>query len=154
MSLPLDLPSVSSVVLFESDGRTALLQHRDDKPGLILAGMWVFPGGHGEKGESPEECARREFFEETAYRLGELHVLGSFIDYSILNRPYRLNMFWSMYDGAQQVRCMEGQGMQFVARERAQNVPGFLTFMWDAAISARICHQRRAWERHHPGGTV
>src|ERR1700747_1479748 len=30
-------------------------------------GEWDFPGGHAEKGEDPEETARRETFEEIGY---------------------------------------------------------------------------------------
>ena len=33
------------------------------------SGMWVFPGGHVEKGESPAEAAVREVFEETGVRV-------------------------------------------------------------------------------------
>jgi 8-oxo-dGTP pyrophosphatase MutT (NUDIX family) len=37
---------------------------------------WDLPGGHIEAGESPEAAARREVYEETAARLGPLHLLG------------------------------------------------------------------------------
>lgn len=37
---------------------------------------WDLPGGHLEAGETPEDAARREVYEETGARLGPLHLLG------------------------------------------------------------------------------
>lgn len=37
---------------------------------------WDIPGGHIEPGESPEETVRREIYEETAVRVGPLHLLA------------------------------------------------------------------------------
>src|SRR5207244_7304545 len=63
--------TVAGVVLLRDDN-SALLQLRDNKPGLNAAGLWVFPGGHCEPGESIEAGARREFREETGYEWGAL----------------------------------------------------------------------------------
>lgn len=55
----------AAVVVVESSGRL-LVQRRG--PGGLLAGLYEFPGGKIERGESPEEAARRELQEETGLR--------------------------------------------------------------------------------------
>lgn len=52
---------VSAVALIDSDGRILLAQRPEGKS---LAGLWEFPGGKVEVGESPEAALIRELHEE------------------------------------------------------------------------------------------
>ena len=52
---------VAAVALVDPDGRVLLAQR---PPGKHLAGMWEFPGGKVQAGESPEAALVRELAEE------------------------------------------------------------------------------------------
>ena len=60
----------SSVVIRNEKGEL-LLQQR-----VYPEGRWCFPGGLMELGESTEDTARREVFEETALTVGTLELIG------------------------------------------------------------------------------
>ena len=101
-------------LLVDTDGRF-LLQHRDDKPGIINPGAWSTFGGHLEPYETPEEGYVREIEEELAWRpsrstLAEAHGCACF-------GPEHL-----VYDFAspidiphERLELHEGQGMGFFA---------------------------------------
>ncbi|NEK21591.1 NUDIX domain-containing protein [Sulfitobacter sp. JBTF-M27] len=52
---------VSAVALIDVDGRVLLAQRPEGKS---MAGLWEFPGGKVEKGETPEAALIRELEEE------------------------------------------------------------------------------------------
>ncbi len=52
---------VSAVALIDVDGRVLLAQRPGGKP---MAGLWEFPGGKIEAGETPEAALIRELHEE------------------------------------------------------------------------------------------
>ena len=52
---------VSAVALIDIEGRVLLAQRPEGKS---LAGLWEFPGGKVEPGETPEACLIRELREE------------------------------------------------------------------------------------------
>ncbi|MFC0105809.1 NUDIX hydrolase [Kibdelosporangium aridum] len=67
---PLILPG-AAVIVRDGTDRILLLARAD-------TGGWGLPGGFMEPGESLEETGRREVFEETGLRLGDMTLLGAF----------------------------------------------------------------------------
>jgi 8-oxo-dGTP diphosphatase len=54
---------VVAVALIDAEGRILIAQRPEGKQ---LAGLWEFPGGKVEKGETPEDALVRELAEELA----------------------------------------------------------------------------------------
>jgi len=128
---------VAAIWVLRRDG-TALLQHRDNKPGLKDAGLWVPPGGHAESGESMLDCARRELQEETEYEALDLSYFKSRDHFFDDGETHRVSYFWCWYDETQTVVCHEGQGLEFINRSAAAEypMPLYMSGIWDAAIAA------------------
>lgn len=63
-------PVPVTAALIENDGRILIGKRKRGR----FAGRWEFPGGKVEEGEAPEECLKRELYEElgVAARVGEL----------------------------------------------------------------------------------
>lgn len=55
-----------TAALIEKDGKYLIARKKEGH----LAGMWEFPGGKIEPGETPEECLRREIDEEFGMQIG------------------------------------------------------------------------------------
>ena len=65
-----DLPIilVAAVALFDRDGRVLISKRPEGKS---MAGLWEFPGGKVEAGETPEQALIRELQEELAIDTAE-----------------------------------------------------------------------------------
>ena len=59
-------PTPIAVAVVEHDGKFLIGRRPEGKP---LAGLWEFPGGKVEAGETPAEAAARECLEEVGIRV-------------------------------------------------------------------------------------
>ena len=106
----------------EIDGRVLLLQYAPPKR---TAGRWDVPGGRVEKGESPEEGARRELFEETGILVDASQVervLALFIrkpDIDYIYYMFRVQMDYK----PSVILSSEHQNYQWATLEEFQQLP-------------------------------
>jgi 8-oxo-dGTP diphosphatase len=110
---------VVTAAVIERDGRFLVTRRLS---GTHLAGMWEFPGGKCELGETPEECLRREIREElgVGITVGP-KLLANAYDYD--DRTVELLFFSCDLDGEPSPQLR--QEMQWVSRAdlRALDLP-------------------------------
>ncbi|MFN3279823.1 MAG: (deoxy)nucleoside triphosphate pyrophosphohydrolase [Paracoccus hibiscisoli] len=111
---------VSAVALIDPDGRVLLAQRPEGKP---MAGLWEFPGGKVEHGETPETALIRELEEELGIRtwnscLAPLTFASHSYDTFHLLMPVFACRRW---EGIVQPR--EGQGLAWVRAGDLRNYP-------------------------------
>ncbi len=61
----------------DAEGRFLMVRQM----GGYWKGRWIFPGGKLEIGETLEECARREFAEETCSDIHLKKLIGAYVSY-------------------------------------------------------------------------
>src|SRR5271157_3643588 len=111
---------VAAVVLVDADGRVLLTQRPEGK---AMAGLWEFPGGKVDPGETPEAALIRELAEElgidvAASCLAPLTFASySYPDFHLL-MPLYLCRKWSGSPAAQ-----EGQRLAWVRPARLADYP-------------------------------
>lgn len=119
-NLPFQLVLVAAAALIDSSGRVLLAQR---PPGKSLAGLWEFPGGKVEPGESPEAALVRELREELAVTVARdsltpfAFASHAYAEFHLL-MPLYLSRSWSGAPLAQ-----EGQALAWVAIDRLSDYP-------------------------------
>ncbi len=118
MSKPILL--VVAAALVDRDNHVLIAQRPEGKS---MAGLWEFPGGKINEGETPEQALRRELFEELSIDvcdscLSPLTFTSHAYDDFHLMMPLYLCRTW---DG--EVAPREGQEIAWVRANRLQKYP-------------------------------
>ena len=61
------MPQLATICYIDN-GKELLMLHRNKKLNDVHEGKWIGVGGRLERGETPQECAAREIFEETGLK--------------------------------------------------------------------------------------
>lgn len=118
---------LTTIAYLKKDNQTLLL-HRIKKEKDINEGKWIGVGGKLEKGETPEECIRREVYEETHYVVNQLKYHGFVVFPGIYYGEDEGMFVYSCDDftGEMIDECLEGK-LQWVDDEKVLSLP-----MWEA----------------------
>lgn len=111
---------VAACALIDTDGRVLIGQRPEGK---ALAGLWEFPGGKVEPGETPEAALIRELKEELDIEVSRA-CLAPFVftthDYESF---YLLMPLWLCRRWSGAVRALEHQAMAWVKPSRLSDYP-------------------------------
>jgi 8-oxo-dGTP diphosphatase len=111
---------VAACALIDADGRVLITERPEGKQ---LAGLWEFPGGKVEPGETPEQTVVRELHEELGIEtkvacLAPLTFAShSYDGFHLLMPLYVCRRFWGTPEGR------EGQRLKWVRPRDMRNYP-------------------------------
>jgi mutator protein MutT len=110
-------PIVVVAAVVERDGHFLVTRRLE---GTHLSGLWEFPGGKCEPGESLETCLRREIQEELAVT-ADVHEEIVTTEHEYPERTVRLHFL--RCDLAGDPQAVLGQEMKWVTREELRTLP-------------------------------
>lgn len=99
-----------ATICYIDNGEALLLMHRNKKPNDVHEGKWISVGGKLERGESPEDCARREIFEETGLVVKSMRLAGiiTFPEFTTDHDWYTYVFTVTEFEGQLVEDCHEG----------------------------------------------
>jgi len=104
-----------------------LMLYRSGKQNDPNAGKWIGVGGHIEAGETPEQCVRREVWEETGYIPGRVRLCAQVLFCSDRAETELMHVYTCRDFTGRMHPCEEGQ-LQWVP---AAQVPALPTWEGD-----------------------
>ena len=111
---------VAAGALVRSDGRLLLAQRPAGKP---MAGLWEFPGGKVEAGESPQRALARELREELGVAIRETDMVPFSFASHVYDRFHLLMPVFLVRTWEGEVVAQEGQELAWVTSEEIGSYP-------------------------------
>lgn len=112
----------SSLIYLENEAGEYLMLHRVKKKNDINHDKWIGVGGGFEHGESPEECALRETFEETGLTLTDYRLRG-IVTFDCEGREtLYMYLFTASAWTGELSECSEGD-LEWVPKEKVYSLP-------------------------------
>jgi len=109
---------IALAIILSPDKETALIAKRLDN--AHLAGFWEFPGGKIETGESSEEAAVREAFEETGLKVTPIKKLTP-VSYDYEDRRIHLNSHLCVSDSLN-AKALASSEIKWVSLAELSNI--------------------------------
>ena len=118
---------INTTLCYLEKDKQYLMIHRIKKKNDCNHDKWIGIGGKFEEGESPEDCARREVFEETGLKIGKLEYRGivTFVSKTGNEVYYELmHLFWSDdFDTVSTLpQCDEGE-LEWIPKNEMNKLP-------------------------------
>lgn len=98
----------TSLCYIEHNG-SYLMLHRNKKANDENGGKWIGVGGKFEEGETPEECVKREVFEETGLELNSFKYRGIVTFVSDIYETEKMHLFTATSPSLKIKECDEGE---------------------------------------------
>lgn len=109
---------VAAAALLDGEGRVLLARRPEGKP---MAGLWEFPGGKIEPGETPEAALARELEEELGV------VIGAPVPLAFVSHGYEgfhlVMLLYAVRDWAGALHGRQGQALDWVEADRLDSLP-------------------------------
>ena len=127
----------STLCYLERDGKYLML-HRVKKEKDINKDKWIGVGGGFEDKESPEDCAKREIFEETGLVAGKLEFRAIVTFVTDKYETEYMHLFTTEDFSGEMTECDEGE-LVWVPKEEVEKLP-----IWEGdRIFLRLLDTRR-----------
>jgi len=111
---------VAAAALVRSDGRLLLAQR---PKGKTMAGLWEFPGGKIEAGESPQGALARELQEELGLRVAESDMTAFSFASHAYERFHLLMPVFMIRSWEGEIEAKEGQQLAWVSATEVRSYP-------------------------------
>ena len=111
----------STLCYLERDGKYLML-HRVKKEKDINKDKWIGVGGGFEDKESPEDCAKREIFEETGLIAGKLEFRAIVTFVTDKYETEYMHLFTTEDFSGEMTECDEGE-LVWVPKEEVEKLP-------------------------------